>query len=420
MNFVIGKFGQSICFNSVNWSAHGGNNEAPTLFEMIIKLNPDDNFYILGKSDYSRLKIRDKKRINVHKNVFDVWEGFDKKLHNQIEWPLQKLKDIEIHGGVFYSGPSGNANIPNKIKTVKGDKIAKVLECFEGYVGPIVNYLNISNTPYFTLTPDPRYHPIRARDLYNIAQFSLSQFNGNGKVKHIKNYEDQSYLFSNVETTYNALETVFLLNKKPIDISTIEKTKKFMIVLNEGCNGGLKRGPMLKEYVLNHIDDVEIYGKWSDEWYEDQRFKGPKKFEDLQLMLPEVKYTFIIPIEKGWTTAKYCEMLHYGIIPFMHPYYDSQMNLGDLKFLRVNNSKELFDRIEYLENNPEKRIKLLKKLQESLLKSEYYNGQHLNNLIMCNLYRLSSPKNRYESLTDKQIEQINKNVIAMTKEKKLF
>lgn len=418
MNFVIGKFGKSILFDSKRHGAIGGDNEAPNLFKILVKYNPNDNFYIIGKSDYSRLSKNEQKEININNNVFDVWKDFDSKIHNVIEWPLRQLKDIKIDGGIFYSGPSGNANIPDKIKTVKGDAIAKVLDCFKKYVGPIVNYLNLTDTPYFTLTPDPRYHPVRARDLYNIAKFSLSQFNGSGKVKHIKSYEDQSYLFSEVETTYDALETVFLLDKKPIDILTIEKTKKFMIVLNEGGNGGLKRGPMLKEFVLNHINDVEIYGKWSDEWYQDKRFKGPKKFEDLQKMLPYIKYTFIIPIEKGWTTAKYCEMLHYGIIPFMHPYYDSQRNLGDLKFLRVNNSEELYERIEYLENNPEKRIELLNKLRKKLLKPEYYNGKHLNNLIMNNLYKLSNKK--YNSLDDVYIENINKTIDLKIKKKKLF
>ena len=147
-------------------------------------------------------------------------------------------------------------------------------------------------------------------------------------------------------------------------------------------------------------------------------FKGPKKFEDLQKMLSDIKYTFIIPIEKGWTTAKYCEMLHYGIIPFMHPYYDSQRNLGDLKFLRVNNSEELYERIEYLENNPEKRIELLNKLRKKLLKPEYYNGKHLNNLIMNNLYKLSNKK--YNSLDDVYIENINKTIDLKIKKKKLF
>ena len=102
MNFIVGKFGKSVLFNSHTWGAIGGDMDAPTLFKMLFKNNPNDKFYIIGKSDYSRLSKHERKEINIHNNVIDVWEGFNKKIHNQIDWPLEKLIDIQIDAGVFY------------------------------------------------------------------------------------------------------------------------------------------------------------------------------------------------------------------------------------------------------------------------------------------------------------------------------
>ena len=108
----------------------------------------------------------------------------------------------------------------------------------------------------------------------------------------------------------------------------------------------------LKRYILDHVEDVDIYGKWNENIIsKDSRFKGPKKFNELQSMLPRVKYTFCIPIKKGWCTAKYWEMSHYGIIPFLHPTYDEQHNIKCPDFLRIKDSKDLFDKISYLEND---------------------------------------------------------------------
>ena len=258
---------------------------------------------------------------------------------------------------------------------------AKILQCFQNYAGPVVDFLNKSNINYFTLTPDPRYHPIQARDLFNIAKFSLMQYNQTDEASRIKSIENQENIKFPVPGYYSGIEKVFFLDKEKKDITSYNKTKKFMMVLNEGGNGGLKRGPLLKEYILDFFPDIEVYGKWEDKWYDDSRFKGPLKFNELQKVLSEVKYTFIIPIEKGWVTAKFWEMINYGIIPFMHPYYDDQKHIPCPEFLRVKNPQDLHNKIEFLEKNPEEYKKLLLQLND-MLKDEYYNGDYINKTIM--------------------------------------
>ncbi|MFW6009583.1 MAG: hypothetical protein ACOCP8_10005 [archaeon] len=389
MNIAIAKIGKSVKFKSSTWSAYGGDNEAPLLFQTIAKLNPDVTFYMIGKSDFRRLKSDFKKEVAPHNNIIDIWEDYDKNKHNVVTYPYEWItkNNIKIDCGVLYTGPTSGATVPGIVKKKNGEP-AKMLQCFKNYAGPIVDYLNKSNIPYFTLVPDPRYNPIQAKDLANRPLYGLSQYNGTYTSEHIKSFNDYNYINSEESITYDGIEKVFFLDKEKQDIYDIDKTIKFMIVLNEGGNGGLKRGPILDEYILEYFDDIEIYGKWKTKKYkEDERFKGALKFMDLQEKLPSVKYTFIIPIEEGWATSKFWEMINYGIIPFMHPYYDKQRNIDCPGFLRINSPKELREKIDFLENNPNEYKKLLNQLSE-MLKDDYYNGNFMNNIIMKNINKI--------------------------------
>ena len=392
MNIAIGKMGKSVKFNPAKYGAVGGDNEAPALFLLLARKNPDINFYMVGKSDLRLLKPELKEELNIPPNLIDVWEGFDRNKHNGITYAYDRLNElnVKIDYGIFYNGPASSSNIPNLLKKNDGTYCSP-LEMFKNYAGPIVYYLNQSNIKYFTLGPDPRYIPIPAMDLINREQFVLSQYDYMENIKHITTLEDHTIIDRQIPISYSGIEKVFFLDREKKNITKIPKNKKMLIVLNEGGNGGLKRGPMLKEYILDNFKDIEIYGKWSDKWYEDKRFKGPKKFNELQELLSDVKYTFIIPIQKGWVTAKFWEMINYGIIPFMHPYYDQQKHIPCPDFLRVNSPEELLEKINYLEDNPEEYKKLLNELS-LMLKDEYYDGTFINNLIIDGINKLKGTK----------------------------
>lgn len=388
-NIAVGKIGKSVKFDNSKWSAIGGDNEAPTLFITIARKNPDLNFYMIGKSDLRLLKPDVKKGLNLPSNLIDVWEGFNSKVDNETTFVTNKLKklNIKLDCGVFYNGPASYASIPNMLKKKGSDDFYSILDVFRKYVGPVAHYLNDSGIPYFTLGPDPRYIPTGARDLFNREQFVLSQYDTNVSIKHMPSQNEQELIETIIPVQYSGLEKVFYLGREKRDITTIPKNKKMLIVLNEGGNGGLKRGPLLKEYILDYIDDIEIYGKWSDEWYEDSRFKGPKDFMQLHSLLESVKYTFIIPIQKGWVTSKFWEMINFGIIPFMHPYYDQQHHIPCPDFIRVNSPEELKEKIDFLENNPNEYKKLLSELND-MLKEEYYNGDFVNEMVMSGIKKL--------------------------------
>lgn len=388
----IGKFGKSVLFDKTKWGPIGGDNEMPSLYSKMFHLNPDITFVIIGKSDFSRLKGGLREELNKYGNVIDIWENFDKKKHDGLTWIYDELKNrkIKLDSCVLYNGICGTVNIPNKIFLRRDPtKIGLVLETFQNYTAPIIWYLNESKVKYISIAPDPRYHPLRAGDLINQPVRTLSQYNADEEKQHIKSYEDQSYVTTIIPTRYDATETVCLMDMKKVDVQTYEKKRKMMIVLNEGGNGGLKRGPMLKEYILQneYFNDVEIYGKWDEPYASDPHFKGSRKFEELVPMLKETKYTFIIPIQKGWSTGKFWEMINYGIIPFMHPYYDSQNNIQCSKIFRISSPQELVQRIEAFEKNEQLYIETLKHMN-ALLKQEYYDGTYMNNLILSELGRI--------------------------------
>jgi hypothetical protein len=139
----------------------------------------------------------------------------------------------------------------------------------------------------------------------------------------------------------------------------------------------------LKEWVLDEFNDVEIYGKWENAAASnDSRFKGSLHINELQKKLQDVKFTFIIPIAPGWVTSKYIEMIHAGVIPFLHPTYDMQKHLPIPDFLRPNTPTEFYERMQRLINNPKQYETVLLGLRNAVLKPEYYDGTFINDRIM--------------------------------------
>jgi hypothetical protein len=112
------------------------------------------------------------------------------------------------------------------------------------------------------------------------------------------------------------------------------------------------------------------------------------------------KYTLIIPIKNKWVTSKFWKMAQFGILPFMHPTYDTQNHIECPEFLRIKSAEDFKARVEYLEANPDKYKKLLDALY-SMLKDEYYDGRYINNVIMSNVYKLLNKTWTYSNVVNK-------------------
>jgi hypothetical protein len=412
MNIYVGKIGKSILFNRASWGNIGGDCEAPKYYENLFARNPNITFYLLGCNDFSRLSSSEKQRINVNGNVIDIWGKpfVDWKKNNPMDSRLQNmeylkeyvaLNHIKFDAGILFAGPTGTANIPLRVTKMRNPtEIASPLEMLCKYVAPLISWMNDNrHIPYMLIVNDPRFWAPNARDWLHRPSAVLSQYDETTRVTIRRSYTDNTTDVHSIPCTYSAVETIFLIGQdkekqsaenetssldtffgeEPQSSSTGEKDINFMIVLNEGRPS---RYNLLKQTILNDVTDVSIYGKWDERTIgADSRFKGSLPFHELQTMLPRVKYTYCIPIKKGWVTMKFWEMAHYGIIPFLHPTYDEQNHLNVPPFLRVKDSKELFKKIQFLEANPDAYAQLRATI-DGMLKPEYYSGEHLNTVTL--------------------------------------
>ena len=416
MKIGIGKIGRSVLFNSESWGAVGGDNEAPILYENLIRNNPQHTFIMLGQSDFSRLPLADKERINEHRNFIDAWAGssnwkknvFSKRNGANRSDCNQKFMeefilpnpDLKVDAAIMMQGMVATSNVSGWArKRGNRNEMATPLDAQKLYAGPTIHYLNTyKDIPWIMVLNDPRLYPGKMRDLMNPPKRIYSQYERTCEHIACKEYDSAADVTTRIPQEYKGMETIFLIGKTRGEAITKEESSldsffcdadpvsesnskniNFMVVCNEGAPS---RYPDLKKYILDNVQDIAIYGKWNpDTIGDDSRFKGPKKFNDLQSMLPRVKYTFCIPIKKGWVTAKFWEMAHYGIIPFLHPTYDEQKHLDVPAFLRVTDSKELFDKIKFLEENPDAYDQLRDAIDKALL-DEYYDGTYMNNTLL--------------------------------------
>lgn len=380
--FLVGKIGKSIKFNSAAWSA-SGDNEAPSLIKKIAELNPADKFIIISKSDYSSTV----ETHNLPKNLHYIYFGATIHESSDFKFVYEKLKNEKIDGCFIFAGPNGPVNIPDfsysRTKLKDGVKIhSKTINICKLYVAPIYYYLNNSNIKWVLIANDPRYIK-QGNDLLNLPKKILSQYDEDVMMQNFDNIEDQNYQKTKIYASYSEVEKIFSIDK--VINTNFNRNKKFMIVLNEGNNGVKSRFAELKKYVLNYFPDVEIYGKWSESIVKhDDRFKGALKFNDMQRKLKDVKYTFIIPIKPGWVTSKYIEMISNGIIPFFHPDYDSQLHINVPDFIRIKSTHELIEKINFLENNNDEYLKIIKECQ-SIISEDDISGRNLSNIILNSL-----------------------------------
>jgi hypothetical protein len=385
-NIGFCKVGKSVKFRNTKYSPIGGDNEASCTLRALANNNPDKNFYIIGRSDFATLNDTEKADLFPYDNVIDVWEGvgldISQKYFNHIITYF-KEKDITLDFTVMMVGQLSNVTIPDRIQKVRegnDGKPAATLDMSKWYTTPIVTWLNEEKPPYIEIVNDPRYTIKQPRDLFHMPMRSLGQYDYDYETFAIRNYDDQERITRVVHSEYAGMETAFCGDYEYTQDTNLDRKTDFMVVLNEGKPS---RYDLLKEWVLNKFDDVEVYGKWEhDAVNGDSRFQGSAKIDELQKKLQDVKFTFIIPIKEGWVTSKYIEMIHAGVIPFLHPTYDTQRHLPIPDFLRPNTPAEFYERMQSLINNPKQYETILLGLRNAILKPEYYNGTFINDKIM--------------------------------------
>ena len=399
MRIAIGKIGKSIKFGpeekgTGKKAMTAGSIDARIIFQTLIKFNPQDTFYLIGRSNFSRLKPEVRKKVDPHGNVVDVWAKFKDWFDNQddkdevteswryMEHVIKTEEKFDI--GIFIAG--GVLEYAVQGKTLKDGKPIKTLMAAAKYAGPIHHFINETKIPYMVLSLDPRCYPKPAKDILIPPKRILQLINETVEVEHRVSYESNEMIIDKVPAVYSGIETLYVVeDEEPaaldnfFDEPEYERDINMVLWLNEGKPS---RYNDLKNFILDSVEDVQVYGVWNEKALKDPRIEQVAMSE-LSWQFPRTKYTFCIPIAPGWATGKFWEMIKHGIIPFMHPEYDEQKNIGFPEELRVKDSNDLLEKIN-LYNDDEVLYNRLHKQLKDMITPDKKSGKYMNDIIMKN------------------------------------
>tara|TARA_A100001015_G_scaffold259411_1_gene303349 strand:- start:491 stop:1711 length:1221 start_codon:yes stop_codon:yes gene_type:complete len=399
MRIAIGKIGKSIKFGpeekgTGKKAMTAGSIDARIIFQTLIKFNPQDTFYLIGRSNFSRLKPEVRKKVDPHGNVVDVWAKFKDWFDNQddkdevteswryMEHVIQTEEKFDI--GIFIAG--GVLEYAVQGKTLKDGKPIKTLMAAAKYAGPIHHFINETKIPYMVLSLDPRCYPKPAKDILIPPKRILQLINETVEVEHRVSYESNEMIIDKVPAVYSGIETLYVVEEEEpaaldnfFDEPEYERNINMVLWLNEGKPS---RYNDLKNFILDSVEDVQVYGVWNEKALKDPRIEQVAMSE-LSWQFPRTKYTFCIPIAPGWATGKFWEMIKHGIIPFMHPEYDEQKNIGFPEELRVKDSNDLLEKIN-LYNDDEVLYNRLHKQLKDMITPDKKSGKYMNDIIMKN------------------------------------
>jgi len=399
MRIALGKIGKSIKFGpeekgTGKKAMTAGSIDARIIFQTLIKFNPEHQFYLIGRSNFSRLKPEVRKKVDPHGNVIDVWAKFKDWFDNQddkdevteswryIEHVIKTEEKFDI--GIFIAG--GVLEYAVQGKTLKDGKPIKTLMAAAKYAGPIHHFINETKIPYMVLSLDPRCYPKPAKDILIPPKRILQLINETVEVEHRVSYESNEMIVDKVPAVYSGLETLYVVEEEEpagldnfFDEPEQKRDINMVLWLNEGKPS---RYNDLKNFILNSVEDVQVYGVWNEKALKDPRIEQVAMSE-LSWQFPRTKYTFCIPIAPGWATGKFWEMIKHGIVPFMHPTYDDQRNIGFPEELRVKDSNELLEKIN-LYNHDEMLYNRLHKQLKDMITPDKKSGKYINDIIMKN------------------------------------
>ena len=326
--------------------------------------------------------------------MVDVWAKFKDWFDNQddkdevteswryIEHVIKTEDKFDI--GIFIAG--GVLEYAVQGKTLKDGKHIKTLMAAAKYAGPIHHFINETKIPYMVLSLDPRCYPKPTKDILIPPKRILQLINETVEVEHRVSYESNEMIVDKVPAVYSGIETLYVVEEEEsvgldsfFDEPETKRDINMVLWLNEGKPS---RYNDLKNFILDSVDDVQVYGVWNDKALKDPRIEQVAMSE-LSWQFPRTKYTFCIPIAPGWATGKFWEMIKHGIIPFMHPEYDVQKNIGFPEELRVKDSNDLLEKIN-LYNSDEMLYNRLHKQLKDMITPDKKSGKYMNDIIMKN------------------------------------
>jgi len=336
----------------------------------ILTRNPSFNKIFILSNDWDKLNDYEKQFIDPQKRIVPLSK----------ETFLNDLSKEKIDFCIFKGGYGwGRVNFKNKIWK-NNKQYFTPLEMQATYGAPILEYLNTYKVPYLILVSDPRtIHKtcIPRYDTIHQPLEIMAQISYDVKIKHIKeissSFNEQEFIYDIIPVRYRKLEKITSIFYKENKIP--EKDLKLVLPMMQDCSNNCKKSrrfELLKEWIFKYDAkcEVNIYGRW-DEYFTKQykQFKGFLEHTEIDKIMARTKYTLVIGIGENWATGKYAEAIALDVIPFIMPDYDTQFNaIPKNSWIRVNTPEELNLKIEFLENNPQVRLQILKDLKATLFK----------------------------------------------------
>lgn len=378
-NFIVGRLGKSFNFDLNKSDSISGDIDAINCVLLLAKHNPNDTFYIIGANNWDKTVMMDKPE-----NVKSIIPA------NAIKGPIlsnplcfvEMLKDIKIDGGILFQSISSNVKYMMP-ENEQYNTSQSWLNFVKSYQRPIFCYLEKTKIPYVMFYTDPRQWPLAGPiDLRNLPKKILTQTTDN--LKPIKKSFDETKPLETTEYSisveYNGAEKIAAYNINVVKDFSEKRHEKLTLLANDDKRN--KRIKQLAPY-MQYDPELIVYGKWDEKctnkW---PNLKGPIPPTRIHDLYKKEKYTLIIPIDDGWVTFKYLEMIAYGVIPFFHPTYDSKRFLDVPEYIRIKTPEELYQKIEQLENDPELYLSIITELQEKFLTQDVLDGSFMNNQIM--------------------------------------
>lgn len=419
MNILIGKLGKSVKFKNLQIST--GGDTCLILYSTMSRMMPEHNFYFFGPNDLDKLTSEEYKYLFPNHNIFSLFvppriigyiPGRSQTKDNALisfDTIVENIKNKNLHFdfALIFCGYTGNHTLCNCLKKSDGSgDYCIALTAFKNYAGPYVHVLNSLEVPIYSIAEDPRYITINANELFNRERLILTQMSDcdiKTRYKYITSYEDHTFISdTKLKCTYADTEKIFLMGvdkdwRNKIDIQRkLDNTKNpKCIVLSNGhgtsvINSGatIKNGRLdgYKEYIIDGLkntrfEDTCIYGKWEEPVPQEFSQIQDRKIIDLDDEIADAKFSFVYSIVKDFVTIKPYEMIIKGLIPFIHPDYDSKHLLGLPDYLYVKDPNDFAKKMEGLDNDNEKYLKILNECFECI-KPEFLDGSYVVNKIM--------------------------------------
>lgn len=395
---TFGKIGQSLLFGDDSLAA-GGQYEAKRILRLLARLNPGYDFVVIGKSDLNTIDPHVFKSLFPFGNVKYIYDGpYTRKVReykNSIYYPIEAVKQLgmedRIVGSILFPGAGmTTCNIPGHTR-IDGKGETKMSQGGEGYVAPLLAFhqwleethkispIEIVTDPNFTLSK-------RSKDVFFTPKYVLSQYDYEITKNTFKFIGTRETVETILPVKYAGIERSFMYDN-PVHGLPYSRNRDFVMILNQGMPS--RYGELHKWILSNNtsgLDKAEIYGQWeSIKTIGDGRFKGLINYTAVHDLLKHSKTTFIIPIQPGWVTMKYLEMTWAGVIPFMHPSYDSQNHLNAPEWLRPGTPAELAKNISDICADDGLYIDRIQELRELWCNDDAVTGVGLNNTLMKSL-----------------------------------